>query len=224
MPSDVTLSSAEPANRVEIRGIGGKDHNGRPARCCLAKTGAREEQAYQRMGQIVQLESLSRYVWQACCFGSKHAEHRWAGRGYRRRAFLGGIAALTASSPLTAQNNAPDSNGMIYRARSAARPSIALRDGYRKRVFLMTKFDGRTKKAAAQQIDESLKRLQTDHVDLLRFHENIRMEDPDEFFSSGGAVEALMDAKRAGKTRYIGFTGQQGPGGASTHASAGESA
>jgi hypothetical protein len=99
-----------------------------------------------------------------------------------RGAFLGGIAALTASSPLTAQNNAPDSNGMIYRARSAARPSIALRDGYRKRVFLMTKFDGRTKKAAAQQIDESLKRLQTDHVDLLRFHENIRMEDPDEFF------------------------------------------
>jgi hypothetical protein len=83
-------------------------------------------------------------------------------------AFLGGIAALTASSPLTAQNNAPDSN--------------ALRDGYRKRVFLMTKFDGRTKKAAAQQIDESLKRLQTDHVDLLQFHENIRMEDPDEFF------------------------------------------
>jgi len=87
----------------------------------------------------------------------------------------------------------------------------ALRDGYRQKVFLMTKFDGRTKAAAAKQIDESLKRLQTDHVDLDQFHENIRMEDPDRFFADGGALEALLEAKKAGKIRFIGFTGHKDP-------------
>jgi len=87
----------------------------------------------------------------------------------------------------------------------------ALRDGYRQKVFLMTKFDGRTRQAAAQQIDESLKRLQTDHIDLMQYHENIRMEDPDRFFASGGPLEALMEAKQAGKIRYIGFTGHKDP-------------
>jgi len=87
----------------------------------------------------------------------------------------------------------------------------ALRDGYRQKVFLMTKVDGRTKDAAARQLDESLKRLQTDHVDLLQFHEVIRMEDPDRFFSSGGALEAFLDARKAGKIRYIGFTGHKDP-------------
>jgi aryl-alcohol dehydrogenase-like predicted oxidoreductase len=87
----------------------------------------------------------------------------------------------------------------------------ALRDGYRNKVFLMTKFDGRTKAATAQQIDESLKRLQTDHIDLMQYHENIRLEDPDRFFADGGPLEALMDAKKAGKVRYIGFTGHKDP-------------
>src|SRR5205085_7439117 len=87
----------------------------------------------------------------------------------------------------------------------------ALRDGYRQKVFLMTKFDGRTKAAAAKQIDESLKRLQTDHVDLMQFHENIRMEDPDRFFADGGAGEAVREAKSAGKIRFIGFTGHKDP-------------
>src|ERR1700716_3825115 len=86
---------------------------------------------------------------------------------------------------------------------SEVRMGKALRDGYRQKVFLMTKFDGRTKKAAALQIDESLARLQTDHVDLLQFHENIRLEDPEQFFAPGGAHEALTEAKQAGKTRYI---------------------
>jgi aryl-alcohol dehydrogenase-like predicted oxidoreductase len=94
---------------------------------------------------------------------------------------------------------------------SELRMGKALRDGYRQKVFLMTKFDGRTKKSAALQIEESLARLQTDRVDLLQFHENIRMEDPDRFFAPGGAVEALMDAKQSGKTRYIGFTGHKDP-------------
>jgi aryl-alcohol dehydrogenase-like predicted oxidoreductase len=87
----------------------------------------------------------------------------------------------------------------------------ALRDGYRQKVFLMTKFDGRTKASAAKQIDESLERLQTDHIDLLQYHENIRMEDPDRFFAAGGPLEALMEAKKAGKIRYIGFTGHKDP-------------
>ena len=86
----------------------------------------------------------------------------------------------------------------------------ALRDGYRQKVFLMTKFDGRTKASTAKQLDESLSRLQTDHVDLLQFHENIRMEDPDRFFNEG-VVDALLEAKKAGKIRYIGFTGHKDP-------------
>src|SRR5215472_4631258 len=87
----------------------------------------------------------------------------------------------------------------------------ALRDGYRQQAFLMTKFDGRTRESAARQIDESLERLQTDHVDLMQYHENIRMEDPDRFFAPGGPLEALLDAKKAGKIRYIGFTGHKDP-------------
>jgi predicted aldo/keto reductase-like oxidoreductase len=87
----------------------------------------------------------------------------------------------------------------------------ALRDGYRQKVFLMTKVDGRTKDAAAKQIDESLKRLQTDHVDLMQFHEVIRMEDPDRFFAPSGALEAFQDARKAGKIRFIGFTGHKDP-------------
>jgi aryl-alcohol dehydrogenase-like predicted oxidoreductase len=86
----------------------------------------------------------------------------------------------------------------------------ALRDGYRQKVFLMTKFDGRTKAATARQIDESLERLQTDRVDLMQYHENIRMEDPDRFFNDG-VVDALLEARKAGKIRYIGFTGHKDP-------------
>jgi predicted aldo/keto reductase-like oxidoreductase len=87
----------------------------------------------------------------------------------------------------------------------------ALRDGYRQKIFLMTKFDGRTKESCAKQIDESLRRLQTDHIDLMQYHENIRMEDPDRFFAEGGPLEALLEAKKAGKIRYIGFTGHKDP-------------
>jgi predicted aldo/keto reductase-like oxidoreductase len=87
----------------------------------------------------------------------------------------------------------------------------ALRDGYREKVFLMTKIDGRTRQAAASQIDESLKRLQTDRVDLMQIHENLRMEDADRCFAEGGAIEALVEAKKAGKIRYIGFTGHKDP-------------
>jgi aryl-alcohol dehydrogenase-like predicted oxidoreductase len=94
---------------------------------------------------------------------------------------------------------------------SERRMGVALRDGYRDRVFLMTKFDGRTKKSAAEQIDESLQRLQTDHVDLIQYHENIRLEDPDRFFATEGPLEAVLEAKKAGKIRFIGFTGHKDP-------------
>jgi predicted aldo/keto reductase-like oxidoreductase len=94
---------------------------------------------------------------------------------------------------------------------SERRMGKALQDGYRDKVFLMTKIDGRTKKAATQQLDESLKRLQTDHVDLLQYHENIRLEDPDRFFADGGTREAFDEAKKAGKIRYVGFTGHKDP-------------
>jgi aryl-alcohol dehydrogenase-like predicted oxidoreductase len=87
----------------------------------------------------------------------------------------------------------------------------ALRDGYRNKAFLMTKVDGRTKEEAKKQIDESLKRLQTDHVDLLQHHEIIRFDDPDRVFAPGGAMEAFLEAKKAGKLRYIGFTGHKDP-------------
>ena len=95
--------------------------------------------------------------------------------------------------------------------RAETRMGAALRDGYRQKVFLMTKADGRTREAAARQLDQSLQRLQTDHVDLLQFHETIRMEDPDRFFAPGGALEAFQAAKQAGKIRFIGFTGHKDP-------------
>jgi predicted aldo/keto reductase-like oxidoreductase len=94
---------------------------------------------------------------------------------------------------------------------SELRMGKALRDGYRDKVFLMTKIDGRTKEAAARQIDESLQRLQTDHLDLLQYHEVIRLEDPDRIFADGGAHEAMRDARKAGKVRYVGFTGHKDP-------------
>lgn len=94
---------------------------------------------------------------------------------------------------------------------SERRMGNALRDGYRARVFLMTKFDGRTKASTARQIDESLQRLQTDRIDLMQYHENIRMDDPDRFFAPNGPLEALFEAKKAGKIRYIGFTGHKDP-------------
>jgi uncharacterized protein len=83
--------------------------------------------------------------------------------------------------------------------------------GYRDKVFLMTKLDGRDKEIATSQLDESLKRLKTDHIDLIQHHEVIRYDDPDRIFAEGGAMEAVLEAKRAGKVRFIGFTGHKDP-------------
>jgi predicted aldo/keto reductase-like oxidoreductase len=87
----------------------------------------------------------------------------------------------------------------------------ALKDGYRQKVFLMTKIDGRTKEVAERQIETCLERLQTDHIDLVQHHEIIRFDDPDRIFADGGAMEATLAAKKAGKIRYIGFTGHKDP-------------
>jgi aryl-alcohol dehydrogenase-like predicted oxidoreductase len=108
---------------------------------------------------------------------------------------------------ITFMDNSWDYN----QGQSEIRMGKALKDGYRQKVFLMTKLDGRTKQEATKQIDESLQRLQTDHVDLIQHHEVIRYEDPDRIFAEGGAQEAVLEAKRAGKVRYIGFTGHKDP-------------
>ncbi len=96
--------------------------------------------------------------------------------------------------------------------RSELRMGVALdQGGYRDKVFLMSKMDGRTKKEAADQIDTSLKRLRTDRIDLVQHHEILRYDDPDRVFAEGGAMEAFVEAKQAGKLRYIGFTGHKDP-------------
>ena len=94
---------------------------------------------------------------------------------------------------------------------SEIRMGKALRSGYRTKAFVMTKIDGRSKREAARQLDESLRRLQVDCVDLVQHHEVLRFEDPHRIFDEEGAHAALLDAQRAGKVRYIGFTGHKDP-------------
>ncbi|MEH2059899.1 MAG: aldo/keto reductase [Nostoc sp.] len=107
--------------------------------------------------------------------------------------------------------NFMDNSWDYHNGRSHRWMGNALKDGYRQKVFLMTKIDGRTKDAAKMQIDESLKDLQVDHIDLLQHHEILRFEDPDRVFAPGGAMEAVVEAQKAGKIRYIGFTGHKNP-------------
>jgi aryl-alcohol dehydrogenase-like predicted oxidoreductase len=94
---------------------------------------------------------------------------------------------------------------------SETRVGKALRDGYRQKVFLMTKIDGRSYAEATRQLDQSLERLETDCIDLVQHHEILRYDDPHRVFDEEGANRALVDARRAGKIRYIGFTGHKDP-------------
>jgi uncharacterized protein len=94
---------------------------------------------------------------------------------------------------------------------SEIRMGLALEDGYRSKAFLMTKIDSRTREGAEKQINESLQRFKTDHIDLLQVHEVIRSDDPAKVFAPGGTMEAILAAKKAGKVRYIGFTGHKSP-------------
>ena len=95
--------------------------------------------------------------------------------------------------------------------KSEERMGKALRDGYRQKAFLMTKLDGRTAQSAREQLEQSLKRLQTDLIDLVQIHEVIRDDDPERSFAKGGCIEALLEARKAGKLRFIGFTGHKDP-------------
>jgi predicted aldo/keto reductase-like oxidoreductase len=104
-------------------------------------------------------------------------------------------------------DNCWDYNG----GESERRMGKALRDGYRAKAFLMTKLDGRTAKSTSDQLEQSLKRLQTDVIDLVQIHEVIRKDDPERCFAKKGAIEALLAARKAGKLRFIGFTGHKDP-------------
>jgi len=108
---------------------------------------------------------------------------------------------------ITFLDNCWDYNG----GTSETRMGKALRDGYRERAFLMTKIDGRSKHDAARQLEESLRRLEVDHIDLVQHHEVIRYEDPDRIFHEQGAHAALVEAQERGTVRYLGFTGHKHP-------------
>jgi predicted aldo/keto reductase-like oxidoreductase len=117
------------------------------------------------------------------------------------------IVRTAVDRGITFMDNSWDYND----GRSELRMGKALRDGYRGKVFLMTKIDGRSRRAALQQLDESLRRLQTDRIDLVQHHEILRYEDPHRIFDEEGANAALVEARQAGKLRYIGFTGHKDP-------------
>jgi uncharacterized protein len=108
---------------------------------------------------------------------------------------------------VTFLDNCWDYNG----GKSEERMGKALQNGYRQRAFLMTKIDGRPKDVAEKQLEQSLRRLRTDFIDLVQVHEVIRPEDPQQCFRAGGCIEALLEAKKAGKLRFIGFTGHKDP-------------
>lgn len=117
------------------------------------------------------------------------------------------IIRTAIDSGITFMDNSWD----YHDGESERRMGKALRDGYREKVFLMTKVDGQSRKAAMEQLEESLSRLQTDTIDLLQFHEIIRMSDPDYILAPGSALDAVLEAQKAGKVRYIGFTGHKSP-------------
>ncbi|MDM7915132.1 MAG: aldo/keto reductase, partial [Candidatus Eisenbacteria bacterium] len=117
------------------------------------------------------------------------------------------IVRSAIDSGINFLDNCWDYNG----GASETRMGKALRDGYREKAFLMTKIDGRSKKEAARQLDESLRRLQTDRIDLVQHHEILRFEDPHRIFDEDGANAALVEARGAGKIRFIGFTGHKDP-------------
>ena len=104
-------------------------------------------------------------------------------------------------------DNSWDYNG----GASEKRMGKALQGGYREKVFLMTKVDGRSGAEATRQLEQSLRRLKTDRIDLVQHHEVIRFDDPHRIFDEDGANAALVAARKAGKLRYIGFTGHKDP-------------
>lgn len=121
------------------------------------------------------------------------------------------LALRIIRTALDAGLNFLDNSWDYHKGKSERRMGKALRGGYRDRAFVMTKVDGRSKASAAKQLDESLKRLNIEYIDLVQHHEIIRYEDADRIFHEDGAQTALEEARRAGKLRYIGFTGHKDP-------------
>jgi len=121
------------------------------------------------------------------------------------------LAIRIVREAIDAGINFMDNSWDYHDGESERRMGKALADGYRDRAFLMTKVDGRSRAAAQSQLEDSLRRLNTERIDLVQHHEVIRFEDPDRIFHAGGAQEALLEAREAGKIRYIGFTGHKNP-------------
>src|SRR5262249_23039582 len=122
-----------------------------------------------------------------------------------------GTAIRIIQEALDRGMNFMDNSWDYHEGESEKRLGKALKGAYRKKAFLMTKVDGRTRDTAAKQIEQSLKRLKTDCIDLLQHHEVIRFDDADRIFREGGAMEAFLAAREAGKIRHIGFTGHKDP-------------
>jgi aryl-alcohol dehydrogenase-like predicted oxidoreductase len=151
-------------------------------------------------------------------------QYRMLGRSGERVSAIGlggwhiGLPKVSEKLSLTIIRSAID-NGITFLdnswdyndGASERRMGKALQNGYRNRVFLMTKIDGRSRSEAQRQLDQSLKRLKTDCIDLVQHHEVLRYEDPHRIFDKDGANAALLSARKAGKLRFIGFTGHKDP-------------
>ena len=155
------------------------------------KTGAMQYRTLGRTGEKVSIVGLGGYH-----IGMQNA----ASESLR-------IIRTALDNGMNFLDNCWDYNG----GQSEIRMGNALQNGYRAKALLMTKIDGRDKNTAAKQIDQSLQRLRTDHIDLLQFHEVIRLSDPEKIFGPNGGMEAALAARKAGKVRYIGFTGHKNP-------------
>lgn len=120
------------------------------------------------------------------------------------------IIHTAIDSGLTFLDNAWEYND----GESERRMGVALaQDGYRQKAFLMSKncAHDRTARNSMIKLEESLRRLQTDYLDLWQIHEVTFADDPDRIFAPGGAGEAMLKAKEEGKVRFIGFTGHKSP-------------
>lgn len=161
----------------------------------MSETTSNSEMLYRILGSTN--EKVSAIGLGGWHIGLKHVDEQLAIR----------IVRTAIDRGITFMDNSWDYNGGV----SEIRMGKALRDRYRDKVFLMTKIDGRSKKVAAKQLDESLQRLQVDCIDLVQHHEILRHEDPYRVFDPEGANAALIEAREAGKLRYIGFTGHKDP-------------
>jgi len=171
---------------------------GRPwilKRVSMKKTKSNSDMQYRKLGRTGErVSAIGLGGWH---LGLKTVEERLSLR-IIRSAIDGGI-------------NFMDNSWDYHNGASEMRMGRALLDGYRKKVFLMTKIDGRSRAEAERQLHESLRRLKTDCLDLVQHHEIIRYEDPHRIFDDEGAHAALLEARAAGKIRYLGFTGHKDP-------------